>query len=815
MDVVYLKKYFLLYIFAFITMAGHSAFAGSGTIKGALKDDKKEAVPFANILLFKANDSSLYKGELSNEQGVFLFTNVPEGAYRLEVKMIGFEKWVKQDIVLSTENQEIDLGTVFLSPEAHSLGPVTTVAAIPFMERKMDKTIVNVENSIVSTGTSVLEIIEKLPGIQVSQEGQITAKGQQNVTVLIDGKPTVLSGGELANILKSMNSSAVQKIEIIGKPSAKYDAAGSGGMINIVSKKNKKEGLNGSLNLGFGEGRYEKYNSGLNLNYKNGACNLFFSYSFSHVNDFRQGFSTRAFSEQTPTAQTTLDSYSKRLRNSHAPKLGADFTISKKSSISFVGSGFANKFENNTHTLSTDYAANSSKQRSYDFSNNAASKWYNYYGNVLFQHQFDTTGTELAINLDVSTYQHATKEQYVSTKHDSLDNYIDQSLQYSDQKGRLSIYSFKADYTHTLKADVKMEAGIKSSYVTSNNNTQFFDNLSDQLFFNPAMSNHFIYSENINAAYVSANKEFKKLTLQGGLRLEQTIANGEQVLTAEKFHRYYLQLFPTLVVDYKINDKHALNAQLNRRIDRPDYDDMNPIRFFLNANTYTQGNPFLVPSISYGSELTYSYMDQFFVTAGYTYILKPIYGVMIQYPNNGPTVVTSTNFSNLISYTVSFTYSKKLTSWWTTNTTVSPYYNLTTGSTINYTLKKYGTPTFELGTSNSFALSKNFSMECNFNYAYLRKSSATAFNEISTLGIGAKRFILNNRASVTLNLSDVFWKEKPSGTTNVGSMTEIWNSKSDTRVVRISFSYRFGSNQARIRNSSGAEDEINRVKTEK
>jgi iron complex outermembrane receptor protein len=807
------KIYFSLYLF--IVIMGYSGFADNGTIKGSLIDDKKEAAPYANILLFKSNDSSLYKGELSNEQGVFLFTNIMYGTYRLEIKMIGFEKVVKQNILISSEHPDMDLGIIPLAPEAHSLGVVTTTADIPFMEKKLDKTVINVENSIVSTGTSVMEIIEKLPGVQVSQEGEITVKGQQSVTVLLDGKPAVLSGGELANLLKSMNSSSIQKIEIMAKPSAKYDAVGSGGMINIVSKKSRKEGLNGSLNASYGQGRYEKCNSGLNLNYKNGSYNLFLNYSFSHTIDFRQGYSTRKFLEKDPVvAQTVLDSYSKRIRNSHTPKLGADFTLSKKSSISFVGAGLSSELDNKTNTLSTDYNTGLKKTGNFDFSNNAASKWYNYSGNVLFQHQFDTAGTDLAINLDLSTYQNKTSESYRSVEHDSLDNYVDQSIQHSDQKGKLMIYSIKADYTRTLKAAVNLEAGVKSSYVQSDNNTKFFDNISDQLLFNPSMSNHFVYSENINAAYLSANKEFKKLTVQAGLRLEQTVADGTQVLTDEKFHRNYFQLFPTLMADFKISDKHVLNAQFSKRVERPDYNDMNPIRFFINAKTYTQGNPFLMPAISYGAELTYSFMDQLFVTAGYGYIHKPIYGVMIQYPDNGPTVVTTANFSHLVTYSLDITYSKKIAKWWTTNTTVSPYYNLTSGSTINYTLTNYGTPTFQLGTGNSFALSKNFSMECNFNYAYLRKNSATAFKEISILSIGAKRFILNNRGSITLNLSDAFWTEKPRGTTDIRSMTEVWMTKSDTRVVRISFSYRFGANQGKIRNSSGAAEEIERVKTD-
>lgn len=789
-----------------------------GVIKGKLIDARNEAVPYANILLRNEADSALYKGELSNDQGVFLFDLVKNGRYFIEIQSIGFEKLFRQNIEINDINQEIDLGVLILNTSSQTLNAVTITSERPFIEKKADRTVVNVENNSINAGSSVIEVMDKLPGVQVTQDGQISLKGNQNVNVFIDGKPAVLSGEELANRLKGMHSSTVQKIEIITKPSAKYEAAGSAGIINIVTKRNSREGLNGTVNAGYGQGRYEKYNAGFNLNFKHAWYNLFLNYSFAHRKDFHSGDSKRNFLNSTnPTPEIIFESYGLKMNNSHTPVVGADLQLSKKSSLSLVANGLANLADNSVKTLSTTFGTDHSQLSSFDFLNGSVNAWYNYSGSARFQHQIDTTGKEFSIDLDYSNYWNNSDQDYTDIERDSNGNFVNEAVLTADQKGTLSIYAAKADYTHPFKKNMRLETGVKSSYVSSDKDTRFFNEKSGSMVFDSSMSNHFIYSENINAAYLNGSKEYAKLTLQAGLRAEQTIVNGKQLITGQTFNRSYIQLFPSFFFDYKVNDDHGINILFGRRVDRPDYEDMNPLRYFINSTTYGEGNPYLKPQTSYNSEITYSYKNSFFATFSHNYIRDFITGVLIQEADKGVVVSTVMNFKSQSFYNLDLTYSKKLTKWWITNTTLSPYYGQVTGSTINYSLNKFGTPTFQFNTNNNFPFTEHLSADVGYNYAYRRKNSATAFQSFSSFNVGVKLSVFNNRGSITCNVSDLFWDDRVRGTTNIESMVEVWNVKRDSRVVRINFSYRFGGNEkiGRVRGNTSTDEEKRRVTTDK
>src|SRR4051812_31309204 len=280
-----MKKFTFLFL-ALIPLFAFSARFNGGTIKGTLLDDKKAPQPYSTVVLNNASDSTLYKGEITNEKGEFVFENVKEGDFYVQIKVIGFKKIDSKKFTVSSESSTIDLGTFVSEPASTELGAVTVKGDRPFIERQADKLVVNIENSIVQTGSSIMEVMEKLPGVLVNQDDQISLKGKQGVIILIDGKQTGLSGSDLANMLKGLPSNSIQKIEIITNPSSKYDAAGNAGIINIVMKKNRQQGFNGNITAGYGQGRYGKFNSSLSLNYKNKWYNLFLNYSYSN----RRGF---------------------------------------------------------------------------------------------------------------------------------------------------------------------------------------------------------------------------------------------------------------------------------------------------------------------------------------------------------------------------------------------------------------------------------------------------------------------------------------------------------------------------------------------
>ncbi|MCW3105239.1 MAG: TonB-dependent receptor [Bacteroidetes bacterium] len=782
-----------------------------GSIKGILADQQNNPIPFATVILKNSSDSSLYKGEITNEKGEFNFENIKEGSFFLQVHMTGFEQ-LNRPLEMHSTSPVLDLGTITLAPASKELQTVTVAAERPFIERQIDKTVVNIENSIVQTGSSIMEVMEKLPGVMVDQDGNISLKGKQGVIIMIDGKPTVLSGQDLANMLRGMPSSSIQKIEIITNPSAKYDAAGNAGIINIIMKKNRRDGFNGNVSTGYGLGRYAKYNGSLSLNFKKKWYNLFLNYSYSNRKGFNNLVLNRKFYEgDTLNTVFETDDYIIFPFSTHTPRLGADFYLSKKTTLSVLGTGVINQFQPSANNHTDIYDGHHNRVSSYDFINASHDQWFNYSLNAELKQQFDTTGKELTVDLDYARYWNITDQLFTTTSRDGSDSTLGTTYLTGKQNGMLTLYSLKADYTNPLKNNAKLDAGLKSSYVSSNKNAEFYNRTNSGDAFDSLRSSHFLYSENINAAYLNFSKEFKKISLQLGLRTEHTAANGRQLMNGRSFTRNYVQVFPTAFFDFKLNKDHDINLSAGRRIDRPGYDQMNPFKRLIDATTYSEGNPYLRPQLTYNTELTYSYKSMFFATASYSLTTDNITDVLIQDSETRTTVQTIVNLNKFNYYSLNLSFSKRLAKWWTTNTSLLSYYGVYTGTINKYTINQ-GIPSFYINTSNSFSIMDGFSAEVSFEYNYKNLYGVTLIKPNSNLTLGLQKSILKKRGTITLNVSDVFWNAYPSGITDFGNVNENWTAVRDTRVVNLNISYKFGDGKgSRMRRNTGADDEKSRI----
>jgi hypothetical protein len=804
-----MKKHLLTSLF--IVYAALAFSADNGILKGLVTDENKAPQPFATILLKNSADSTLYKGEITNEKGEFNFENIKPGNYFLQVQVVGFEKFTQN---VTTSDAPVDLGNIILKTGAKNLNAVSVVTDKPFIEREVDKTVVNIENSIIQNGSSIMEVMEKLPGVMVDQNGKISLKGKQGIIIMIDGKPTTLSGQDLANMLKGMPSSNIQKIELITNPSAKYDAAGNAGIINIIMKKNKRKGFNGSVSAGYGQGRYSKYNGSLSLNYKNKWANLFLNYSYSHRLGFNHLTIDRKFYEgDSIRTRFKTQNYILFPSENHSPRLGADFYVSPKTTISILATGTATQFKPSTVDHTDILDGNNNVILNYDFINESEDNWYNYAFNTELQHKFDSTGQELTVDLDYAHYWNNTTQSFATTYYSGDGSFLNEDVLLNDQISNLYLYSGKADYSKPLKKDMHFDAGIKSSYVSSDNDIRFYNRIADANNFDSLRSSHFLYSENINAAYLNFKKEFKKFSFQIGIRSEQTIARGKQVLNSQTFKRDYIQIFPTAFFDFKLSEKHGINLSLGRRIDRPAYEQMNPYKSLIDATTFSEGNPYLLPQLTYNTELTYSFNNILFITGTYSLTTDNITEVLIQDSETETTVQTVTNIDQLNYYSLNIVFSKKLTKWWTTNTSVLSYYGVYTGN-INSNHIDQGAPSFYLNTGNSFSIMEGFSLEANLQYNYKNIYGITTMLTTYNFSAGIQKSVLKKRGTITVNMSDILWTAYPSGITEFDNVREDWSAKRDTRVLNINFSYKFGNGKAaRMRRNTGADDEKSRIQT--
>lgn len=808
------KAYWLLLFFLFVYT---SAWAQQATIAGKVMEAADKPMGFANVLLLKAADSSLVKGTLSDESGAFLFDGIDVGRYKVVASMVGFGKSKAMETNVTTASEAIKLNPIMMSQAATELKEVVIEGQKPLIEQHLDKTVLNVENSIVSAGNTALEVLEKAPGVVIDQNDNISMRGRQGVIVMVDGKPVPMSGSELANMLRGMSASSVEKIELITNPSAKYDAAGNSGIIDIRLKRDKSLGTNGTLSASYGQGRFAKSNQGVQLNHRTKKFNLFGSYNYVLRKDFNDLDIYRRFLDENGTFTGAYDQQNRFdfVFNNHSGRVGADYFLSPKTVLGVVASGFVSDIDRGTNNRSSVINAGGQAESSFvtgaDVEHGRRNQAYNFN----LKHTIDSLGREITADVDYISYRN-TDEQNFTTNYYNLsgEQIRDPYLLYGTLDGDLTIKSARADYRQPLRAiGGNFEAGLKSSLVTADNDLAFFDRSNGGNILDTDKSNHFLYDENINAAYVNANKKWKKTGLQLGLRLENTIAKGRQLTDGQKFDRNYTQLFPSAAVNYSLNKKHDLGMSVSRRINRPSYNQLNPFKNFLDPSTYSAGNPFLKPELSYSFELTHTFDQRFITKLSYSRTTDVMVQVLSPAEEGEKLVVqTFRNLASLDYYGLTLTTPFSIGNWFNSVNNATVYYGHYKGFVADTDLSN-GIPTFNLNSNNTIKLPNDWSAEL---VGVYRGREVYGFLEVDPLwfmSVGVQKQFWDKKASLKLNVSDVFYTNKVNGYTALARYEENFYQRRDTQVATLSFNYRFGQAQSgpSRRRTGSAEDETRRA----
>lgn len=569
----------LLALFAAIeTQAQTAAFLGN--MAGNLRDAARQPVDAASITLHRTRDSSFVKAALSDEAGHFELENIGAGTYFLRVSHLLFQPFASEAFEWDATHTAPPLSDLSLVAKTHDLKEVRVTAQKQFVERHLDKIVVNVENSIVAAGNSVLEVLERAPNVLVNQESGLHVKGKSGVLVMIDGKPSPLSGSDLLTYLRSIPASNIQAIEIITNPSARYDAAGNAGIINIKFKKDQRQGLNGSFTASYGQGELPKPSAAMNFNYRKKAWNLFGAYSKAIPTQLTRFYINRKFFNTDGSVNLIFDqdSYIRQPINSDNVRLGLDYYWGKKTIVGVLFNGNWNHNQRegvtNTHVIQRDETPLYTTKTDIALRENRV----NAFGNFNFKHTFNEKGTDLTVDLDYGRYTGHIVQDIINENFSPENIRLSGNLLLTDQNGALSVKSAKADFAHPLSENAKWEAGVKSSLVTSDNDVQFFDVINGQNQLDPTNSNRFLYEENINAAYTSYAKTLKKTDFQVGLRMEHTHTTGRQLTTGEVFSRNYINWFPTAALNWKQSERNTFSLSFSRRIDRPGYRQLNPFK---------------------------------------------------------------------------------------------------------------------------------------------------------------------------------------------------------------------------------------------
>ncbi len=794
-----------------------AAVSQAQNISGNVKDDQGKALSGATITLKKAKDSAVVKLNSTNSSGQYSFAGINPGNYFVAATFTGRAQ-INSPAFEFSGTGDVAVPDVVLPKATGNLKEVVVAVRKPMVEVKADKTILNVEGSINSVGQDALELLRKAPGVLVDKDDNLSVLGKNGVQVYVDGRPTPLSGADLAQYLKSIQSSSVEAIEIITNPSAKYEAAGNAGIINIKLKKNKSFGTNGSLTAGYNLGITPKYNGGISLNHRDKGVNIFGNYNYSRNN---QENTINLYRE---VADSIFDGHSglNFKANSHNFKAGADFTVNKRTTLGVMVNGTlsdqeitnlakTNIYYKPTHTLAKSLVAD----------NSTNSKRNNVNNNVNFRYA-DSSGRELNMDADYGLYRIKSDQIQPNYYYDPSGNPTNANIYNMLAPSNIDIYSFKTDYEQNYKKG-RLGVGGKVSYVKSGNDFSKYDVIGNSKLLDQGRSNNFDYEENINALYVNYNRQLKKgIMFQAGVRMENTNAKGHS--TGKKwngssydnydstFNRHYTDFFPSAALTFNKKPTNQWSFTYSRRIDRPSYQSLNPFEFRLDDYTYQKGNTNLTPQYTNSFGVTNTYKYRLNTTLNYSHV-KDVFSQIVEVTETSKAFITQKNLAtqDIVSLNISYPYQYK---WY------SIFFNVN-GSYSHYKAdfgpdKKVNLDAFaaNIYAQQTFKLNKTVTGEISgfFNSPTIWQGT---FKSKSIWGIdaGFLKTLMKGKGSLKLSVSDIFNSIKWKGESNYAGQMLIASGKPETRMFKAAFTYRFGNNQVKAarQRKTASEDEGKRV----
>jgi iron complex outermembrane recepter protein len=782
-------------------------------IRGSVTDSKNNPLKTITISVLNAKDSSLVKADVTDATGKYDIVTNNAGDYLLKLSAIGYETKYSKNYTIA-DGQTVNADAISLAEAPKNLQGVTVVSKKPMIEVKADKTIFNVEASINASGSNALELLQKSPGVQVDNNDNISMKGKTGVRVYVDGKMMQLDTKDLAAYLKSINSNDIEAIEMISNPSAKYDASGNAGIVNIRLKKNKKFGTNGSVNLGLVQGFTPKGNGSLNLNYRDKKINLFGN-AGGNIGINRNELNLYRIQKDTLYDQ---ESVMKNDDKSVNIKAGVDYFINNKNTIGILATtNFANTNADNAGGTYIYYNPTNVFVKKLEAFNTIPGKRTNSNFNINYRYA-DTSGREINFDADYGLFRGTGRSyqpnNYYNASNALLYNVINRNYTPTD----IDIYTAKLDIEQRLGKG-KLGFGAKTSFVTTKNTFDFFNDIAGVTIKQLSRSNSFSYKENVNAAYVNYQRQLnEKWSLQTGLRMEQTTSDGNLtradgiVQPDNRVKRNYVDFFPSAAFTWNINQKHSLNLTYSRRIDRPTYQDLNPFENKLDELTYEKGNAFLRPQYTDNVEMTHTFMGFINTTIGYSYVKD--YATQATDTSDNATFVQQKNLAQQQIVSFNIGAPTPIKKWW--NGYINLWYNIQFfEGKIGENKVKEKVPSYGAYLQQSFTLGKDYSAEISgwFNGPSVWGGTWKTKPQ-GAVDLGLQKQILKKAGSIKIAATDIFHTAPWSAISDFGGVYIRGGGNWESQTVRISFSYRFGSAQIKSSRNrqTGLESEAKRIK---
>jgi hypothetical protein len=782
-------------------------------IVGIAKDTDGKPLNGATVSLLKDTGRAILKYTVTKD-GSYSFEDMKPGKYRVSATHVGFTPAISP--VFNYDGQKASVPDLKLAKASAQMANVTVSASRPIVEVKADKTVLNVEGTINSVGSDALELLRKSPGVLVDKDENLSVNGKNGVQVYVDGRPTPLSGQDLSNYLKSIQSSSIESIEIITNPSAKYEAAGNAGIINIRLKKNKSLGTNGSVNAGINVGHYPKYNGGITLNHRNKNMNIYGNYSFN------KGENINHMSLYRTVADSLFDQHGTMKMNneSHNYKAGVDFFLDKKNVVGLMVNGtFSHPSLDNYSRTNISYQPTKTTDRILVADNSSLMKRNNVNLNLNYTYT-GADGKSLVVNADHGYYDIRTNQLQPNYYYDPSGTILTRSV-VSRMVSPTNIYitSLKGDWEQNFKKG-KLGYGGKIAFVKSNNDFQNYDVNGSSETLNSQKSNLFDYKENINAGYVNYNRQFKGIMLQAGVRVENTVAQGvstgmkNNVKYDSTFNRNYTDAFPSAAITFNKNPMNQWGITYSKRIDRPAYQDLNPFEFKLDEYTFQKGNVNLRPQYtnSFGISNTYKY--RLTTSLNYSHV-KDMFAQWIDTTEKSKAFVSKKNLAqqDIIAFNISYPYQYKSYMVFANLSSNYSKYKADFGPGRKVDQGAFG---LNLYAQNSlkFGKTKVWTAELTgFYVAPTIQQGAFRSEALWSIDGGLSKSLWNNKATIKTSFSDIFNTLHFTGRQEFAGQSTRVQAHWESQQFKVNFVYRFGSNQVKAaRNRTiGAEEETKRT----
>ena len=799
-------KYFGFISLSFCMLTANAQHKISGTVMYG-----DTPVPYVTVALLRP-DSSAITGVITGNDGKFIIENVAVGDYILQMSFIGYNKEYRK-VNVPTQS---DLGEINLTESVNKLQEVVVSANRPLIENQVDRYIVNVSDNIQSAGRDALDILRNTPGVLVNQNGDISVMGN-SAQIWIDGRSSRMSGGQLQDFLKSMQGGEINRIEVITNPSSRYDAAGSGGIIDIRTKKGMQFGVNGTVSIGYQQGRTDRENAAASMNWRHQKFNLYGNYSFSRSNWWQEVTNQNVW--QTPDGEITYDqntlfkNLKADIRNSL--RAGIDYFINPQNILGVIVNTYYTDEGITSIKGFTDISPSDDNGVSYATSDNPRTEVNDGIRvNMNYQSVFaEKAGQQLNFDVDYARFTSKPFQQNTDIFFDAKNGVMIGDIQQSRRTNlqNINVYAAKFDFTQQpLWKNALMEIGAKFAQTTTDNDLQSEKVINDVWKENFNMSNRFVYTEQISAAYINISQKLgEKINIQGGLRGEYTYSKGKQLTTDTVNKRSYLDLFPTFFVNYQPSEKHNLGLSYSRRLTRPNYNHLNPFELIIDAYSYQNGNPNLMPEYTHNLQLSHTFAKNLMTRIGYSHTAGMITYMPFKEAATQRFGAIPQNFGKSQNITAMVTYCQKIAKILTANMTVQGDYKTNTSHEASGEFVNKGF-TFYIQQNNNITITPTLSADISGWFRSKERSGYDVQQPQGSVSVGLRQKMLKNKMTLSLigNYTTTY-----KSTTKYENVNNTFSYRGDSPSVKLTIRYDFGSAtvKAARNKQSGIEDETSRA----